>query len=202
MATSDFNSCVLSLGMNSQTWSQYQTFKTKASKKIIFASVAAPPSGSPPPPYSSAATSRPLNDSSSLSSARSSFDTDILSSPESTSSRSSRWPIVFPIPRFSYDAQLQQDRANAVFRETGALLNPNHKLKSSILDGLAETIVQYKVYPSDKEFNEVAEALVTTHPCLKEPGSVTGYSGWKTSLKYKFGNFRTKLSSWDALKFL
>lgn len=101
--------------------------------------------------------------------------------------------IVFPIPRFSYDAQLQLDRTNAVFGETGALLNPDHKLKSAILDGLAETIVQYKIYHSDKEFSEVAEALVTTDPCLKEPGSVTGYGCWKTSLKYKFGNFRTKL---------
>lgn len=28
---------------------------------------------------------------------------------------------------------------------------------------------------------------------MKEPGSVTGYGGWKTSLKYKLANYRTKL---------
>ncbi|KAF6737346.1 hypothetical protein FQA47_008563 [Oryzias melastigma] len=43
------------------------------------------------------------------------------------------------------------------------------------------------------EFDEVAKALVTAHPCLKEPGSATGYGGWKTSLKYKLANYRTKL---------
>lgn len=105
----------------------------------------------------------------------------------------SAWPIGFPIPRFAYDTQLQLDRANAAFKETGALLNPDTKLKSAILDGLAETIVKYKVYLSDREFDAVAEALVTTHPCLKEPGSVTGYGGWKTCLKYKLANYRTKL---------
>ncbi|CAI5674046.1 uncharacterized protein LOC109194394 isoform X4 [Oreochromis niloticus] len=166
----------------------------KSTIKVIFSSVAPVEPGEPLLPlYSSAATSRTLDDSSSLSSPGNSFDTDILSSPESTSSRATAWPDVFPIPRFSYDTQLQLDRANATFKETGALLNPDHKIKSAILDGLAETIVQYKVYLSDREFDEVAEALVTTHPCLKEPGSVTGYGGWKTSLKYKLANYRTKL---------
>ncbi|RXN37812.1 sterile alpha motif domain-containing 3-like isoform X2 [Labeo rohita] len=165
----------------------------KSSIKVIFNSVTpTQPDGTPPSLYSAAA-SRTLNDSSSLSSAGSSFDTDILSSPESTSSRSTVWPIVFPMPRFAYDSQLQLDRANAAFKETGALLNPDTKLKSAVLDGLAETIVQYKVYLSDREFDEVAEALVTANPCLKEPGSVTGYGGWKTSLKYKLANYRTKL---------
>lgn len=49
------------------------------------------------------------------------------------------------------------------------------------------------MYLSDREFEDVAEALVSTHPCLKEPGSVTGFGRWKTSLKYKFGNYWTKL---------
>ena len=49
------------------------------------------------------------------------------------------------------------------------------------------------MYLSDGEFNEVAEALITAHPCLKEPGSVSGFGGWKTSLKYKLGNYRSKL---------
>ncbi|XP_013886534.1 uncharacterized protein LOC106534417 [Austrofundulus limnaeus] len=165
----------------------------RSSIKVVFDSVTpAQPGGTLAPPYSAPATARPLDDSSSNSSGTS-FDTDILSSPESTSSRSTAWPIVFPMPRFAYDTQLQLDRANAAFKDTGALLNPDTKLKSAILEGLAETIVQYKVYLSDREFDEVAEALVTNHPCLKEPGSVTGYGGWKTSLKYKLANYRTKL---------
>uniref|UniRef100_A0A3P8SW13 PB1 domain-containing protein n=1 Tax=Amphiprion percula TaxID=161767 RepID=A0A3P8SW13_AMPPE len=50
-----------------------------------------------------------------------------------------------------------------------------------------------KAYPSDREVSVVAEALVTKHPCLKEPGSQTGWYGWKNSLKFKIGNYRTKL---------
>ncbi|TKS65348.1 putative RNA-directed DNA polymerase from transposon BS [Collichthys lucidus] len=135
---------------------------------------------------------RGKKDDSSLSSGCS-FDTDILSSSESSSSRSSAWPVLFQVPRFSYDTELQLDRANAAFKATGTLLNPDTKLKSAILNGLTEMIITYKVYLSDSEFENVAEALILKHPCLKEPGSVSGYSGWKTSLKYKLGNYRTKL---------
>ncbi|XP_062240634.1 uncharacterized protein LOC133950599 [Platichthys flesus] len=166
----------------------------KSTIKVIFKSITTVQhDGSRPPPYpAAAATIRSPDDSSSLSSG-SSQDTEILSSPESTSSRSSGWPIIFTVPRFSYDAELQLDRANTAFKETGTLLSPDTQLKSAILDGLTETIVKYKVYLSDREFEEVAEALVSAHPCLKEPGSVTGFGGWKTSLKYKLGNYRTKL---------
>ncbi|XP_023811402.1 uncharacterized protein LOC111947527 isoform X2 [Oryzias latipes] len=165
----------------------------KSSIKVIFNSVATATPNDTVCPFLSTATTSSQDESSSLSSPGSSCDTDILSSPGSTSSRSTAWPVVFSIPRFSYDAQLQLDRANIAVKETGALLNPSSALKSAILDGLTEAIVQHKVYLSDREFDEVAEALVTTHPCLKEPGSTTGYGGWKTSLKYKLANYRTKL---------
>lgn len=168
----------------------------KGTIKVIFISDAPGQSGGsappPPTPLSASASSRSLDDSSSLSSCCS-FDTDILSSAESTSSRSSAWPVVFQVPRFSYDTDLQLVRANVAFIETGTLLNPDAKLKSSILSGLAETIIQYKVYLSDSEFEDVAEALISKHPCLKEPGSVSGYGGWKASLKYKLCNYRTTL---------
>lgn len=61
-------------------------------------------------------------------------------------------------------------------------MNPDIRLKTAILDSLA-----------DNEFEDVAEALVSSHPCLKEPGSATGYGGWKVSLKYKLANYRRKL---------
>ena len=63
---------------------------------------------------------------------------------ESTSSRSSSWPLFFNIPQFSYETELQLEKANTAFRESGTLLNPDVKLKSAILDGLMETIVKYK----------------------------------------------------------
>lgn len=41
----------------------------------------------------------------------------------------------------------------------------------------------------------MAQALITKHPCLKEQGSVSGFYGWKISLKYKMANYRTRLRS-------
>ncbi|XP_058632695.1 sterile alpha motif domain-containing protein 3-like isoform X1 [Onychostoma macrolepis] len=111
----------------------------------------------------------------------------------SSSIKSSAWPAEFTVPRFTYDAELKLEQGNAAFKTQGAFLSPDPKLKISILDGLAEEIVKYKLYPSDAEYGQVAEALIKKHPCLKERGSVTGYSGWKASLKYKLGNYRTKL---------
>nr|XP_023680387.1 uncharacterized protein LOC111850586 [Paramormyrops kingsleyae]XP_023680388.1 uncharacterized protein LOC111850586 [Paramormyrops kingsleyae] len=165
----------------------------RSTLKLIFDSAASDlPGGSlPPQPYSTPGPSWSSNEPQLSSS--SSYDADILSTPESTPSRSSGWPVVFLVPRFPYDCELQLDKANAAFKESGTFFNPDIRLKTAVLDGLAEAIVQYKVYPSDSEFEEVAKALVTSHPCLKEPGSATGYSGWKVSLKYKLANYRQKL---------
>ncbi|XP_041861760.1 uncharacterized protein LOC121652780 [Melanotaenia boesemani] len=163
----------------------------KSTLKLVFDPVVSVlPCGSQPPPASSPASSQSSNVSLSSGSL---YDTDILSTPDSTSSRSTGWPLVFLVPRFPYDCELQLEKANAAFKESGTLLNPDIRLKTAILDSLAEAIVQYKVYPSDSEFEEVAEALVSSHPCLKEPGSATGYGGWKMSLKYKLANYRRKL---------
>ncbi len=117
-------------------------------------------------------------------------DADIFSS---TSVRSSLWPTPFILPRFPYDVQLKLDQGNSAFRTNGKVLIPDPKLKSGILDVLAEEIINYKAYPSDSEFSDVAEALVAKHPCLKEQGSASGYSGWKISLKFKLANYRSKL---------
>lgn len=163
----------------------------KSTIKLIFDSTSSGlPSGTPPPPYSTPSTSY-SGDNSSLSCA--SFDTDILSSSDSAASRSSGWPVVFAVPRFPLDCELQLEKANAAFKENGVLLDPDIRLKTSILDSLAEAIVQHKVYPTDQEFEEVAEALLSSHPCLREPGSANGYGGWKVSLKYKLANYRRKL---------
>ncbi|CAL8334529.1 unnamed protein product [Arctogadus glacialis] len=131
-----------------------------------------------------------VNDSSSMSGA--SVDTDIPSSCESTSSRSS-WPAVFHLPKFSYDAELKLQQANLAYVKNGTVLIPDPKLKSSILEGLVQEIVKYKVYVSDKEMDQVAQSLIKKHPCLTEKGSSTGCGGWKTSVKYKLSNYRTLL---------
>lgn len=122
----------------------------------------------------------------------SSNDTIILSSPESASARS-QWPKEFQIPRFPYDVEMQLQNANQAFVSSGVFLNPSHKLKSDILESLAEQIIKFKAYPSNLEVESVAEALIKAHPCLREQGSFSGFYGWKISLKYKMANYRTKL---------
>ncbi|KAJ8286987.1 hypothetical protein GJAV_G00045700 [Gymnothorax javanicus] len=66
-------------------------------------------------------------------------------------------------------------------------------MKHVILEKLAETVYKYTAYPTEENVREVASALISKHPCLKEAGSPTGYCGWKNSLKFKMGNFRTKM---------
>ncbi|KAL6472423.1 hypothetical protein MHYP_G00186110 [Metynnis hypsauchen] len=49
-------------------------------------------------------------------------------------------------------------------------------------------------YPKDEQLEEVAKALIQSHPCLLEKGTRSGYCGWKHYLKIKMMNFRSKLS--------
>jgi hypothetical protein len=74
----------------------------------------------------------------------------------------------------------------------GTLLK-NLSVKSDILEKRSERIFQFTAYPSSLQIVQVAEALVKKYPCLKELGSFSGLYGWKTSLKYKMGNYRSKL---------
>lgn len=131
-------------------------------------------------------------------------DTVILSSSDSAannrntdsvtaSSRSQQWPLSFVIPSFSYDVELRLKRGNEQYATDGSLLHISKDIKCEILDKLATKIYSFKAYPSNEEFECVARALVETHPCLKEPASATGWYGWKISLKFKMGNFRSKL---------
>lgn len=117
-------------------------------------------------------------------------DSVLLSSPES---RSCTWPMVFVVPRFSYCAEIQLQNGNDEFHANGTLLSLTPKLRSDILEGLAEEIIKYSAYPKGDQFEKVAEALIPTHPCLGEKGTRTGWCGWKHYIKIKMMNFRTKL---------
>ncbi|KAI4893513.1 hypothetical protein NFI96_020875 [Prochilodus magdalenae] len=66
-------------------------------------------------------------------------------------------------------------------------------MEMEILDKLAQEVFALKVYPEKYEIESVASELVSKHPCLKEPGGGTGYDDWTTSIKYKLGNYRSKL---------
>lgn len=114
------------------------------------------------------------------------------SSPERQSSSSS-WPIVFVVPKFTYEAEFELQQKDTEFQENGTHFNPGPKLKGVILDGLAQEMMRYTKYPKDYQCEEVAAALTRAHPCLGQLGSKTGFWGWKQSLKYKMQNYRTKL---------
>ncbi|XP_024116850.1 uncharacterized protein LOC112138529 [Oryzias melastigma] len=115
--------------------------------------------------------------------------TVILSPPPSE--RQSPWPAVFPIPVFSHNTELALRQGNEIYlREGTPLTSP--RVKSDILERLAETMFAYTAYPNDEQRCAVAQALVDKHPCLKEPGSFSGMYGWQQSLKYKCGKYRTQ----------
>ncbi|XP_053274095.1 sterile alpha motif domain-containing protein 3 [Pleuronectes platessa] len=127
------------------------------------------------------------NDSSSVASAETLSD---MSTPE----RLSRWPSgPFPIPSFSFVVEVMLTEGNREFEKNGTPLRLARDQKHDILEQLASTIYGFKAYPSDKELAKAAEALVAKHPCLKEAGSDTGWNGWKNSIKFKMGNYRTKM---------
>uniref|UniRef100_A0A3P8TU05 Uncharacterized protein n=1 Tax=Amphiprion percula TaxID=161767 RepID=A0A3P8TU05_AMPPE len=81
---------------------------------------------------------------------------------------------VFPVPTFSYEVEFILSEGNATYVKTGKTLKLSRGPKHDILETLAAKMHSCKAYPSDREVSVVAEALVTKHPCLKEPGSQTG----------------------------
>ncbi|KAM4592885.1 sterile alpha motif domain-containing protein 3-like [Odontesthes bonariensis] len=123
-------------------------------------------------------------------------DTEILSlsSPESQSSLTRfPWPDTFEIPYFPVDIEYRLRQGNLLYMRDKTYLQVPRDMKHEILEKLAEAIYSSKAYPSDQEFNDVATALIHKHPCLIEPGSANGCNGWKNSIKFKMGNYRTKL---------
>jgi len=103
------------------------------------------------------------------------------------------WPKQFIIPRFDHDVEFLLAKGNSEYKEHGTLLVLPKAAKSSVLQKLACVMYDYKAYPTEAEFSAVAEALVSAHPCLREAGSRTGMDGWRNSLQFKMGNYRTEI---------
>ncbi|XP_016341109.1 sterile alpha motif domain-containing protein 3-like [Sinocyclocheilus anshuiensis] len=120
----------------------------------------------------------------------SSASTVILS--QNNSPERKPWPKEFIIPHFSVETEMVLERANELYRKDGTVLT-TPKVKSDILEKLAQSIYTYSAYPSTLQILSVAEALIKAHPCLKDRGSFSGFYAWQTSIKYKMANYRTKL---------
>lgn len=113
-------------------------------------------------------------------------DTDIL---PHIPQRQKNWPDCFPLPAFSFEVEHVLQEGNTVFERCGKTVKLTRSQKHNILETNS-----LKPYPSDREVGMAAEALVTSHPCLRETGSRNGWYGWKVCLKFKMGNYRTKVA--------
>ncbi|XP_034554787.1 uncharacterized protein LOC117823669 [Notolabrus celidotus] len=135
-----------------------------------------------------------MNSEDSFSGSAHTDDTELLShSPDSL--RTQQWPQVFPIPLFSFDTECQLQIADAEYARSQSRLTPGSRMLSDILEKLAEKVYEYKAYPTDADFSDVAVALTSKHPCLREPGSFNESYGWKQRLKVKMANYRTLLKA-------
>lgn len=110
----------------------------------------------------------------------------------STPSRSKHWPCGFIIPTFTYDVELNLRKGNEAYEKDGSLLTVNAAMKRDILDRVGSAMYEYNAYPTPKQIEHVAIALVEKHSCLREPGSSQGWYCWKFSLSFKMGNLRQK----------
>lgn len=138
---------------------------------------------------------------------RSESDTGSLASSDTenlphvpVSQRQKTWPDIFPVPTFSYEVEHVLENGNIAYDISGKTMKLSRAQKHNILESMAEVMHSFKPYPSDRDVGMAAEALITAHPCLKEPGSVSGWYGWKMSLKFKMGNYRTKLARSGCLE--
>lgn len=119
-----------------------------------------------------------------------SCDTVILPSPKHGNCHSQCWPSDFPIPRFRNDTELVLAAGNEAFNKDGSPLSSTAILPD-ILERVAESIFEYVAYPTAAQF--AAEALIRKHSCLREAGSYNACYGRQQRLKFKMGNYRSRL---------
>uniref|UniRef100_A0AAZ3NYV8 Uncharacterized protein n=1 Tax=Oncorhynchus tshawytscha TaxID=74940 RepID=A0AAZ3NYV8_ONCTS len=99
--------------------------------------------------------------------------------------RFGRWPEVFVIPTFSMEVEFALREGNCAYLRRETVLKITRDQKHNILDRwLGQSSI-----PKRTQVTGIlaAEALVTKHPCLKEPGSKTGCDGWKNKVAVNGG---------------
>ncbi|KAL1259011.1 hypothetical protein QQF64_009588 [Cirrhinus molitorella] len=94
---------------------------------------------------------------------------------------------------FSPEVEMVLKKGMEAYKKDGSLLNVQ-TVKRDINEHLVKAIHTYTSYPSGIQIASVAEALIRKYPCLKEPGSFSGFYGWQMSLKYKMADYRRRLS--------
>lgn len=76
-------------------------------------------------------------------------DTLIFPSSESVLSRTEQWPKHFQIPCYSYDSEIQLEKANPEYQVSQTTLTVRSKLKYDMLNKLGKEIFKYKAYPEE-----------------------------------------------------
>lgn len=118
---------------------------------------------------------------------------DLCTSSNNMRKSDGNWPHEFIIPTFDHDVELILSNAIAAYNDSRKTVILARSCKGAILQTLARTMFDIKAYPSEYECGTVAEALVRKFPCVRESGSQSGFDGWKNSLQYKMGNYRTEI---------
>ena len=91
------------------------------------------------------------------------------------------WPSEFLIPKETFSKTLKLNLENKQYLPW--------KLKTELMDRLADAILDYTAYPNTKQKRQVAQALVHEYPHLKECiGS--GTDAWEEALRNKMKNIR------------
>lgn len=128
----------------------------------------------------------------------SSTDAYMLSPTETATPLRTQWPEFFDIPNFSVDVEYRLRQADLAFMKDGTRMLLSRDMKHDILEKLAMTMYGFKAFPDDDDFTSVAKSLISKHTSLADPRPQPGYYGWKNSLKFKMGNYRTKLKGLDV----
>lgn len=92
------------------------------------------------------------------------------------------------------------EAGNTAYNATQTPIKLTKGQKHNVLEKMSEVIFSFNAYVGDEELAKAAEALVRKHPCLKQRGSDCGWLAWQTSLFFKMGNYRHRLSRAGCLE--
>lgn len=130
------------------------------------------------------------------SSTPSTSDTDTLSPSQRNSPaiRQEPWPSTFFIPEFCVSISYRLRQADLAYMKDETTFKAPRDIVHEILEKLAETMYKYTAYAQMEQCQQVAYALISKHPSLREPGSPTGCEEWKNRIYYKVSNYRRKMN--------
>lgn len=113
-----------------------------------------------------------------------------------------RIPTPFVLPKLDSLTESALKLADEKFYKThGKTVTKLQKTeKMRLLDALAAEIMKYTLYPQRYDLDSVAQAIVQTHPGIKDSAAGEGWQSWRIRLSWKMGNLRMQLRKSGYLK--